>query len=258
MQIYVLLGTEQKGPLTVDEIIEMLSTGKINGSTLVWFEGLGEWSPVEKFSDFFPKAIQPNSKQGAFNKVTELPKSNQPKWKKVVFGLHHPWRRYFARFVDLNILGLWGFYFFSPLINSISPDLFNQITFIIKDRIFDGVLLLLFWMPFEVVSISLFGTTPGKWIFGITIHDVDGNKITLLNSARRFIGMAVSGMACGVAIIVFIANLWACKRLEQEGGSSWDRAANSKVVHESNLTWRYGLGIFAVLLAFFSITLLRL
>jgi uncharacterized membrane protein YhaH (DUF805 family) len=53
MQIYVLLGTEQKGPLTVDELNEMLSNGAVNQKTLIWFEGLIEWSPIEKFSEIF-------------------------------------------------------------------------------------------------------------------------------------------------------------------------------------------------------------
>jgi uncharacterized RDD family membrane protein YckC len=41
------------------------------------------------------------------------------------------------------------------------------------------------WIPIEALCISLFKTTPGKALFGITIHDFLGAKLTYLKALRR-------------------------------------------------------------------------
>jgi hypothetical protein len=64
MQIYVIIGTAECGPLTVDEVKEMILYGTVNNSTLIWFEGLSEWSPLEKFLLFFNNADAPIISEG--------------------------------------------------------------------------------------------------------------------------------------------------------------------------------------------------
>lgn len=43
----------------------------------------------------------------------------------------------------------------------------------------------LLWIPIEALCISQFKTTPGKALFGITIHDFLGAKLTYLKALRR-------------------------------------------------------------------------
>ena len=260
MHFYIIDGSEQKGPMTADQINESLSLGSIDQSTLIWFEGLSEWSPIEKFAHFFPKAENSNIHPTNINAIPDnaiRAKKVSPKWKKIIFGLHHPWRRYFARFVDIYLFGLWWFFIFGILLEKVSYDLHKHLVVIVKDGIFDGPLALLLWMPIEVTLISLFGTTPGKLVFGIFIKNNDGNNLTLLDSSRRYISMVVSGLACGFPFLVFLANLWACKRLESEGCTSWDTAANSIVIHSEKMIWRYFLGAIGVFLALLSLVILR-
>jgi hypothetical protein len=45
-KIYLVRGTEQTGPFTEAEVRAQLASGAIAGDTLVWWEGLPEWSPI--------------------------------------------------------------------------------------------------------------------------------------------------------------------------------------------------------------------
>lgn len=40
------------GPYSVDVIIDQFRAGKINGDTLAWKEGMGDWQPLKELSDF--------------------------------------------------------------------------------------------------------------------------------------------------------------------------------------------------------------
>jgi hypothetical protein len=260
MQFYILNGSQQEGPLSADQVNDLLARGSINQSSLIWFEGLSEWAPIEKFSDLFPRSGPtqfPTSNKAASANLIKT-KESSPKWKKVVFGVNHPWRRYFARFVDFYIFGLWWFVIFGLLLEKASPELHKHLVFIVKEGIFDGPLGLLIWMPIEVALISLFGTTPGKLLFGICVKDQNGNNLTILDSLRRYIKLVVSGLACGFPILLYLANLWACKRLESEGTTSWDNGAGSVVVHSEKNSWRYFFGTIGVLLAFSSIMMFHM
>jgi hypothetical protein len=47
-KIYVVRGTEQAGPFTEAEIRAQLASGAITGDTMIWWEGLPEWSPLSR------------------------------------------------------------------------------------------------------------------------------------------------------------------------------------------------------------------
>ncbi len=46
---YILVGEEQTGPYTPDQIRAMWAHGQITAQTLYWFDGLKEWFPVRNF-----------------------------------------------------------------------------------------------------------------------------------------------------------------------------------------------------------------
>jgi hypothetical protein len=47
-KIYVVRGTEQAGPFTEAEIRSQLASGAITGDSLVWWEGLAEWTALSR------------------------------------------------------------------------------------------------------------------------------------------------------------------------------------------------------------------
>lgn len=48
MEWYYAIDKEQKGPVTMEQLTELVRQGVIQGSTLVWHRGMAEWQPYEK------------------------------------------------------------------------------------------------------------------------------------------------------------------------------------------------------------------
>ena len=80
----------------------------------------------------------------------------------------HPLRRYFARMLDWALV--------STLINWI----FYCVIRVRPDRQIYSVLLMaaavVLMIPLEAACLFLFGTTPGKWVYGIRVESVNGGK----------------------------------------------------------------------------------
>lgn len=88
----------------------------------------------------------------------------------------HPWRRYFARLIDGGIYGM-------------AISLIFYLAFHMEDSIALEVCLtvleLAVFILAEAVLLSCFGTTIGKWLFGIRVLSKDGKKLTWREAAER-------------------------------------------------------------------------
>jgi len=80
------------------------------------------------------------------------------------------WNRLFARCFDYGLFYLLAI--FTSLVSPIEFELASQLLF--------ALLVPLFWAPIEALLIRFWGTTPGKWLFGIAI-----SQLSMKNSFRR-------------------------------------------------------------------------
>lgn len=100
--------------------------------------------------------------------------------KDVIKHEPQPWRRYFARQMDYAFYSvLWAFLFFV---------LFRQRYESVPGLVFViGVLLapILFTVFIEPLFLTVFGTTPGKWVLGISVLHGEGRKLTYKEGLQR-------------------------------------------------------------------------
>lgn len=83
----------------------------------------------------------------------------------------NPWRRYFARALDLTIYTtIWFAVFFLVLRWNPATNGFLQL---FNTFLSCGTMLLI-----EPLLLSKLGTTPGKWLFGLELYALQGNKLT--------------------------------------------------------------------------------
>lgn len=96
----------------------------------------------------------------------------------------HPWKRYLARLLDMQLYqllvvllwyGLLGYFYDEGMFLEI---LILQLACII---------VMLFMEP---IFLTYWGTTPGKWVFGISIRDRDGQLLSYKNALIR-VGMVI-------------------------------------------------------------------
>ena len=109
----------------------------------------------------------------------------------------HPLRRYAARMLDINIFVTFVYVFFF-LVLRLRP----VPTGIAGSLISAGLWLV--WLPLEALFLSLWRTTPGKWIMGIRLESCEGGKLRFSQALDR--AWRVFGRGLGYTIPIW--NLW--------------------------------------------------
>jgi len=178
-------------------------------------------------------------KEPTYKKVTtptiKKPKTNES--GKFLGAIYHPWRRYFARFVDYSTLGLITFAIFVFIVvfvlDIFIPDIFSKLS---AEWLIVGVLLALLLMPMliEAILLSTAGNTLGKLLFGISVRTTSGQILSFNQALKRSWGVLFQGMAMGIPIVLAFTQYFAYKRLTNTGTTLWDTDADCIVTHK---TW---------------------
>ena len=135
--------------------------------------------------------------------------------KHFLGGRHHPWRRLFARMVDICTVG---------------PVLF--LLLIVENPIVAYIVLHLVWLLAEALLLSLFGTTPAKWLFGIRVEHPGGNLLSFSEALNRSFLVFVQGLGFGIAFVSLFTQFFAYRRLTKTGTTLWDTSVGAVVLHK--------------------------
>ncbi|PKM51234.1 MAG: hypothetical protein CVV02_07705 [Firmicutes bacterium HGW-Firmicutes-7] len=126
----------------------------------------------------------------------------------------HPWRRYFARTLDLAFYGLIWIAFSYLVLR------WNQgagfIISLINAYISIGLMLVI-----EPLLLSTWGTTLGKWVFGLVIRNINGKKLTYRQAYQRTFGVFSIGMGYNIPIYNIIREIKCYGACDQEA-MSWE------------------------------------
>ena len=119
----------------------------------------------------------------------------------------HPWRRLFARTLDYDLYAL-PLELLCLLVFRLNPSssggkLMSSVC------IFIAYLMMLFIEP---ALLHFFGTTPGKWIFGLRITQTDGTHLSYEDGLQRTWNVIRYGEGFGVPIYTLYRN-WKCYKL---------------------------------------------
>ena len=190
----------------------MWASGIITADAVYWSEATSTWESVAELLKPPPSiaaekepAIPPLPPAGS-NENTAMWDSAKPR----------PWRRLWARLLDLQILG--GI----PLLTIALICLHFFPTWPFPNAGFVSGLIAL-----EPLFLSKFGTTPGKWLLGITLKKPDGNNLTQKEAMRRLFSVI---WRCILLVFPFCAAL-AYRDLKKRGATKWDRKGNYVVTY---------------------------
>lgn len=130
----------------------------------------------------------------------------------------YSWRRYFARTLDLSLYGLIWFTFASLVLNlNIESSILGSI---INSYVLMGIMVFL-----EPFLLSQYGTTLGKWVFGLAISDLDGTKLTYKQALHRTFGVFKTGLGYNIplynlmTLFVCLGNCKSQEVLQWENGT---------------------------------------
>lgn len=258
----------KEGPVSKETLFSLRASGRIFDSTLVWSSGMKEWNTMsavfEEAHDLvpppLPSAKSKNEIKQSLNesKTPEIRAISQPsvnESKKFLGGIYHPWRRYFARIVDMFTLGLATLAGCSFIIGYMFP---LQAQFFVKalnNQFVAMFFLIIVWLPVEALLMSTIGTTPAKWLFGIYINTNTGAKMSFGQAFERTFIVLFQGVGMGIPVIPLITMFFAYRRLTKTGTTLWDNSVGCIVSHRK---WGPLRAILCTITVFFIIILLGL
>lgn len=155
----------------------------------------------------------------------------------------HPWRRYFARLLDISIYNiLWSaFLAFAFHVNLTSRS--NL------ENFFDVFIAFAIMLFLEPLWLHLFGTTLGKAIFGLRIETPNGNLLSYSDGLERTWGVIGVGMGYNIPIYTLV-RLWKSYNLCIENENQpWDESISYTIKDTKWYRNMLYIGAHAVVLA---------
>lgn len=152
--------------------------------------------------------------------------------KTFLGGQHHPWRRLFARTVDLGTAGFALFLLVIFAFGATMPQQAAGFAKAIENPIIASVVLCLIWLPVETLLLSLFGATPAKWLFGIKVEHPGGNLLSFAEALKRSFLVFVQGLGGGIPLVALFTQLFAYRRLTRTGTTLWDTSVSAVMLHK--------------------------
>lgn len=147
----------------------------------------------------------------------------------------HPWRRFFARWLDYL---LWGsivdwLLFVLFRLRPLPGDFVNHLI---------GIASLASFIPVEAFLLSRFGTTPCKFALGIRVESIQGGKLSYSEALYRSLRVFTYGAGCGIHIVQLIAYLYHYLQLTGRGlrGFILEGPQDMAWDEESELTYSSG------------------
>ena len=129
-----------------------------------------------------------------------------------------PWRRYFARSIDLGLSST-VFTLILILIFKIDLSELGLISSILSVYVPWIIMFLL-----EPVLISKWGKTPGKWVFGISIHNKDGCLLTRKQAFDRLLLVFKKGSGYAIPFYDIYCYYKHYKICQETGVLPWDKS----------------------------------
>lgn len=131
----------------------------------------------------------------------------------------HPWRRYFARGIDLALVGL--------------PVSFVQYVLLHRNyttvsRWEDIVCALIGWgllVLLEPLLLARFGTTAGKWCMGITVTRPDGERLGYSEALNRTALVWFYGAGLGLPLVELVCSYLSYRRYTRGEELAWEEGS---------------------------------
>jgi len=165
----------------------------------------------------------------------------------------HPWRRYFARLFDISLFSFIALFVLTIVGYTVAAERTDEMLGLLTEgwtsRVVTGVASVLLALPSIAILQSLIGT-PGKWLFGITVRNAEGQRLSMAASFHREWLVAAKGMGFGIPIVTAILMIMSHIRLTSDSATSWDEQLGIRVSHAPMNLWGYikaGIGGFVVI-----------
>ena len=131
----------------------------------------------------------------------------------------HPWRRYFARAIDLTLVGLMVSFVQFVLLHH------NLVNISKGENVLCGLAGWGLLVLIEPLLLSRFGTTAGKWCMGITVTRPDGGRLSYGEALERTAAVWLYGAGLGISIVELVCNYRSYRRYTRGEELAWEEGS---------------------------------
>ncbi len=175
--------------------------------------------------------VEENLQEAVLNNDTYVEeKINEENVEEVEISKFFPWRRYFARGLDIAIYSIMYSIVIIIALN------FETVSTSFAILLLFGVPIVMFIV--EPILISKTGTTFGKFVWGIRVVGENNELLTYKNALIRTIYVYIFGLGLNFQLTLFIC-LWLSWNKYSSGKSlRWEAKSQSKSVLLVKYSWR--------------------
>ena len=130
----------------------------------------------------------------------------------------HPWRRFFARALDVGLASLVVAFFQSVVLHNIPQDGIVAET---GSQLLTWAVVLLV----EPLCLHFWGTTPGKWIWGIQVERTGGGHLTWREAYYRTFFVFIDGEGLSLPVVSLIRNFVSYRKYTRGDDLYWEEGS---------------------------------
>lgn len=130
--------------------------------------------------------------------------------------LKAPWRRFFARSLDLGLLAT----LLNLCLSILSPMKASSSS--LAWSLLETYLCWMFLFLLEPLFLSKWGKTPGKWLFGLSVHQKDGSLLTRSQAFERLVMVFRTGTGYAIPFYSLYRNYKCYEIYTEEDTLPWD------------------------------------
>ncbi len=198
-QWHYLVNGQQFGPVSQDDLRQLVAAGELTMSDLVWSESMADWQPLGSLPQL---QIMAPSDMAPPTFASPMPVAGD-----LFAGF---WKRFAAAILDgilINAVGcVFGFaitFVVVVIATGVSGGEVTQDVKIGLQIVLQGVGIIIAWLYSAFMESSRHQATLGKMALGIKVTDLDGNRISFGRATGRHFGKFIS------AVILFIGFIMA-------------------------------------------------
>lgn len=248
MEFWLIKDGEKEGPILDFELRSRIRSGEVMTEQKVWYADLDGWKPigeVELFANEFKNEVVDEENVSSYLEGLESEEAPLKTPPPIPVEIHL-WRRFGARYFDY--LGYMMVFFLTVVVFDLELQAMGEnpwFPFVL-------VLPLLF---IETTLLTYWGTTPGKWLTGLTVRGPDERKLTGGAAFLRTMRVMILGMGFGQPILREICNLIALWFAVKKKVVIWDTSVGIRLrrLPDTTSKWvAFGLGLCAFLLVIYT------
>lgn len=256
MEFYVSIDGRKRGPFSHYEINDRLRSGEIDGDSLIWMRGQEGWKKLREIPALQSSIEEKNLESDETDEGVEFQKDDSASHSPPLPAVEavtrktltvpyevRPLTRFWARSFDYLLVTVlvWTISDIALPASIADPNLtFGDLMTRYAEEFrkeewqrFAHLLLYsqLAWHVIEGMLLHVFGTTPGKALFGISIQTNAGERPSILRGISRSFYVYIAGVAMYFIPFSVVCMTLSFFRLVATGKTFWDDQLKLTVRH---------------------------